>query len=116
MDCIFCKIAAKEIPAKIIYEDQNIIAFDDINPITPEHILVIPKKHISSIEDITSDDTEIISAMFDAVKNIAKLNNLSKEGYRLIVNNGIAAGQEVLHLHMHILGGKKTLGPMISKG
>ncbi len=115
MNCIFCKIAAKEIPSQLIYESETISAFNDINPAAPEHILVIPKKHIASIEDISQADKDIISEMFEAVKEIAKIRNLTENGYRLIINNGRAAGQEVFHLHLHILGGKKNLGPMLSE-
>lgn len=115
MSCIFCKIVSREIPAEIVYEDAAVMAFNDINPLAPEHILVIPKKHIESVGHITAGDSEIAAAMFLAVKEIAEQKNLSEDGYRLIINNGSAAGQEVFHLHMHILGGKKKLGPMLSK-
>ena len=90
------------------------MAFNDINPVAPEHILIVPKKHIESVDDISINDKDITSAMFDAVKEIAVVKNLSDDGYRLIINNGKAAGQEVFHLHMHILGGKKKLGPMLA--
>lgn len=113
MNCIFCKIASGEIPAQIVYENETVLAFNDISPITPEHILIIPKKHITSVDDITKADAGISSAMFEAAMEISKIKNLSGKGYRLIINNGKAAGQEVFHLHMHILGGKDTLGPML---
>ncbi len=115
MSCIFCKIISKEIPAQLVYENETILAFNDINPASPVHILVIPKKHIESVDNISAEDSSITAAMFEGVKEIAKLKNLSEDGYRLIVNNGRAAGQEVFHLHFHILGGKKSLGPMLSK-
>jgi len=114
MDCIFCKIVAKEIPAKIVYENDYIIAFYDINPITREHILIIPKKHISSIDNISDTDRDISAALFTAARDIAKLKNMQDDGYRIIINNGKAAGQEVFHLHLHILGGEKNLGPMLA--
>jgi histidine triad (HIT) family protein len=114
MECIFCKIASKVIPAQIIFENENILAFNDIKPAAPVHILIIPKKHIESIKDISSDDKDIIAGMFTAISEIADIKNLSDEGYRLIINNGKAAGQEVFHLHIHLLGGKKKLGPMLS--
>ena len=115
MDCIFCKIAAGEIPSVKVYESENVLAFKDINPVAPEHILIIPKKHISNIEDITGDDSMDIAELFLAAKEISRERTLVEKGYRLIVNNGKAAGQEVLHLHMHIIGGKDYLGPMIAK-
>ena len=114
MNCIFCKIVAKEIPAKIVYENDYVLAFYDINPITHEHILIIPKKHISSIDHISDDDRDISAALFTAARDIAKLKNMQDDGYRIIINNGKAAGQEVFHLHLHILGGEKSLGPMLA--
>ena len=114
MDCIFCKIVSREIPAKIVYENDYVMAFYDINPITAEHILIIPKKHISSIDNISDADKDISAELFSAAREIAKLKNMQTDGYRVIINNGRAAGQEVFHLHLHILGGEKNLGPMIS--
>lgn len=115
MDCIFCKIASGQIPAEKVYESENILAFKDINPVAPEHILIIPKKHISNVEDITADDSMHVAELFFAAKEISSERSLADKGYRLIINNGKAAGQEVFHLHMHIIGGKNSLGPMILK-
>ena len=109
MDCVFCKIANKDISAKIIYEDKNILAFPDINPITPTHILVIPKKHISSINDLGENDKELMGELFLAAQKIAKDKNVEKTGYRLIFNVGKDAGQSISHIHLHLLGGKKLL-------
>jgi len=114
MDCIFCKIISKEIPAQIVYENDKIIAFNDINPVAAEHILIIPKKHISSIDNISDADKDINSALFEAAREIAKLKGMQDDGYRIIINNGKAAGQVVFHLHLHLLGGEKNLGPMLS--
>ena len=114
MDCIFCKIVSKEIPAKVVYENDKILAFYDINPIASEHILIIPKKHISSIDNISDTDKDISAALFEAVREIAKLKGMQDVGYRIIINNGKAAGQEVFHLHLHLVGGEKNLGPMLS--
>ncbi len=114
MDCIFCKIASGQIPSEKVYESENVIAFKDINPVAPEHILIIPKKHISNIEDITGEDTPHITELFIAAKEISKERALIDKGYRIIINNGKSAGQEVPHLHMHIIGGKDHLGPMIT--
>ncbi len=106
-DCIFCKIANKEINSEFVYEDDEIIAFKDVNPQAPIHILVIPKKHIKSIIDLTDEDEMLVGKMYTAVRKIAKKLNIEESGFRLIVNCGKDAGQEVPHLHFHILAGKK---------
>lgn len=106
-DCIFCKIANKEINSDFVYEDDEIIAFKDINPQAPIHILVIPKKHIESIIDLTDEDEMLVGKMYTAVRKIAKKLNIEESGFRLIVNCGKDAGQEVPHLHFHIMAGKK---------
>ena len=98
-DCIFCKIANKEINSDFVYEDDEIIAFKDINPQAPIHILVIPKKHIESIIDLTDEDEMLVGKMYTAVRKIAKKLNIEESGFRLIVNCGKDAGQEVPHLH-----------------
>ncbi|HOP29135.1 MAG TPA: histidine triad nucleotide-binding protein [Spirochaetota bacterium] len=115
MDCIFCKIASGQIPSEKVYESERVLAFKDINPVAPEHILIIPKKHISDIEELNGDDSGDIAEILFAAKEIARERSLTEKGYRLILNNGKAAGQEVFHLHMHIIGGKDYLGPMIVK-
>ena len=106
-DCIFCKIANKEIPTDFVYEDEKIVAFKDINPQAPIHILVIPKKHIESIVDLKDEDEMLVGKMFTVVRKIAKEYNIEESGFRLIVNCKEDAGQEVPHLHFHILAGKK---------
>ena len=106
-DCIFCKIANKEIPTDFVYEDEKIVAFKDINPQAPIHILVIPKKHIESIVDLKDEDEILVGKMFTVVRKIAKEYNIEESGFRLIVNCKEDAGQEVPHLHFHILAGKK---------
>ncbi len=115
MDCIFCKIINNEIPAEKIYESDNVIAFNDINPVAPVHILIIPKKHIENLNDITVEDRVILSDLLLAAKDIAAKQGLDESGYRVITNNGKSAGQEVFHLHMHLIGGRDSLGPMISR-
>ncbi len=108
MDCIFCKIIKKEIPSKIVYEDEKIIGFEDINPMAPIHILIIPKEHIPMIDDVEEKHSKLIGDMILVAKNIAKKKGLSeKNGYRLVFNNGKDAGQEVFHIHLHLLGGRK---------
>ena len=105
-DCIFCKIINGEIPSQKVYEDDEILAFKDINPLAPVHILVIPKKHIESAKDLTEKDEKVIGKIFTVIKNLAKENNL-ENGYRIVNNCGEDGGQEVKHLHFHLLGGRK---------
>ena len=106
-DCIFCKIIKKEIPSSIVYEDDEIIAFKDINPQAPVHILVIPKKHIESLLSLKEDDELLIGKIYTVINKIAKQEGIDEKGFRVIVNCGEDGGQEVKHLHYHILGGKK---------
>ena len=106
-DCIFCKIIKREIPSSIVYEDSDIIAFRDVNPQAPIHILVIPKKHINSLIDLKEEDELLVGKIYTVINKIAKKENIDKDGFRVIVNCGENGGQEVKHLHFHILGGKK---------
>lgn len=106
-DCIFCKIINKEIPSNIVYEDNEILAFRDINPAAPVHILVIPKRHISSLVDLKEEDELLIGRIYTVINKIAKQEGIDGKGFRVIVNCGEDGGQEVKHLHFHILGGKK---------
>lgn len=105
-DCIFCKIVKGKIPSEKVYEDDEILAFKDINPVAPVHILVIPKKHIASADDIEEVDEAVIGKIFTVIKRIAKENNLTN-GYRIVNNCGEDGRQEVKHLHFHLLGGRK---------
>ena len=102
--CLFCKIIKKEIPSNVILEDENYLAFHDINPKAPVHILAIPKMHIDSFNDLTP---EVMSGMTSFIQEIATITNIDKSGYRVITNIGENGGQEVGHLHFHILGGAK---------
>ena len=106
MDCIFCKIVAGEIPSTKVYEDESILAFRDINPEAPVHVLVIPKLHIASANDITEETSCIVAHIFECIPKIAKEEGL-EGGYRIITNIGDDGGQSVHHMHFHILGGKK---------
>ena len=106
-NCIFCKIIKKEIPSTIVYEDDEILAFRDINPVAPVHILVIPKKHISYLTDLEKEDELLIGKIYTAINKIVKQEEIDQKGFRVIVNCGEDGGQEVKHLHFHILGGKK---------
>lgn len=112
-DCIFCKIINKEVPSTIVYEDEDVIAFKDIHPVTPVHILVIPKKHISSLVDLKEEDEAIIGKIYTVINKIAKQEGILDKGFRVIVNCGEDGGQVVKHIHFHLLGGKK-LGVKIS--
>ncbi len=114
-DCVFCKIAKGDIPSSKVFEDENILAFNDINPCAPVHILVIPKKHIESIESLEGKELSTFSQIFKSIKLIASSKGLDKSGYRIIVNNGNDAHQEVKHLHFHILGGCDLGGKLIFK-
>ena len=105
-NCLFCKIIAGEIPSTKVYEDEKVFAFRDINPQAPVHILIVPKKHLDSANEIGEDNLEDVAACFAAVPKIAAAEGLS-EGYRIINNCGAAAGQTVMHLHFHLIGGKE---------
>ncbi len=106
MDCIFCKIVNGEIPSSKVYEDDTVLAFNDINPYAPVHILVIPKKHIGSAVELTKEDNDLIAHIFEVIRIIAEEQNL-ENGFRLVSNVGEDGGQTVKHLHFHILGKKK---------
>ena len=104
-DCIFCKIAAGEIPSACLYEDENVFAFRDINPQAPVHFLVIPKEHIASVAELNAENSVIVSKCFEVIAKVAAQEGL-ESGYRVISNCGPDAGQTVPHLHFHVLGGK----------
>lgn len=106
-DCLFCKIIKKKIPSTIVYEDDEILAFKDIHPVAPVHILVIPKKHISSLVDLKPEDEALIGRIYSIINKIAKQENVFESGFRVIVNCGEDGGQEVKHLHFHLIGGKR---------
>lgn len=111
MDCLFCKIAQGNISATVVFEDQHIIAFRDIKPQAPTHILVIPKCHISTINDAQDKDVELLGAMILCAKKLAKEEELSEQGYRLVFNVNSGGGQEVYHIHLHLLGGRQMTWP-----
>ena len=106
MDCIFCKIIAGDIPSTKVYEDETVYAFRDINPQAPTHILVIPKAHIASVNELTGDNSAVVAHIFEVIPKIAAAEGL-KNGYRVVSNCGPDAGQTVFHLHFHILGGQE---------
>lgn len=114
MPTIFSKIVAREIPAEIVYQDDRVTAFKDINPSAPVHILIIPNKEIPTVDDVTPEDEAVLGHLFIVAKEVARQLGIADSGYRLIVNCKSDGGQEVFHLHMHLLGGRK-LGPMLAK-
>lgn len=113
MDCIFCKIVEGSIPSKKVYETDSVFAFQDIQPSAPVHILIIPKKHIATMNDVQPEDSALIAELFEAARHIAKEQGIADAGYRLVNNVNSEGGQVVYHLHIHLLGGKK-LGPLLA--
>ena len=107
MECIFCKIAAGEIPADIVFQDEDFVAFNDINPQAPVHMLLIPRRHIASISDVQPEDAALIGRMMITAARVAEKQGLGMTGYRLAFNFGVDANLVVLHLHLHIVGGRK---------
>ena len=105
-DCLFCKILNGDIPADVVYETDKVLAFRDVNPQAPTHVLIIPRRHIAMINDISSDDAQEVGLLFAAAGEIAKAEGFSDDGYRVVMNCGEAAGQTVFHLHLHLLGGR----------
>lgn len=105
-DCLFCKILAGDIPADIVFESETAIAFRDINPQAPTHVVIIPRQHIATINDIGVEDQPVVGSLFSAAREIAKKEGLSEEGYRVVMNCNARAGQTVFHLHLHLLGGR----------
>ncbi len=110
MDCLFCKIIAGEIPSAKVYEDDTVFAFNDIDPQAPVHILIVPKVHIASADDITSDNSGVIAHIFEVAAALAKEKGLS-DGYRIVNNCGDSAGQSVKHIHFHLMGGREFTWP-----
>ena len=107
MSCIFCQIANKEIPSNFVYETENIVAFRDLNPQAPVHILIVPKMHITSMNDINSENSKVVAEIFRAVNIIAEKEGIKESGYRVISNCGDDGCQSVKHLHFHLVGGRK---------
>ncbi|MBS1115179.1 MAG: hit [Nitrospirae bacterium] len=110
-DCLFCRISAKKIPAKLVYEDRNAVAFEDIQPQAPVHVLIVPKKHISTSLDITDEDDGLIGHLFRIAGQIAKEKGIAERGFRLLMNTNPEAGQSVYHIHLHLLGGRQMHWP-----
>jgi histidine triad (HIT) family protein len=114
-DCLFCKIANKEIPAKIVHEDERTIAFRDINPAAPTHVLIIPKTHIASMDDVDAEHEADMGYLFRVASLVARAEGLTR-GYRVVMNAGPDAGQSVFHVHLHLVGGKPLGWPPFPRG
>jgi histidine triad (HIT) family protein len=106
-DCIFCKIIKGDIPCSKVYEDDKILAFDDIQPMTPVHVIIIPKKHIATFMDIDDKDIDVTNNLISAAQKVARMKKISDRGFRTVINCNAEGGQVVFHLHMHLLGGRK---------
>ena len=111
MDCLFCKIARGEIPANIIYRDEDVIAFDDITPKAPHHKLIIPLKHMATLNDLEPEDTQLAGHLVQTAAHLARELGIADDGYRLIMNCNAGAGQTVFHVHLHLLGGRPMHWP-----
>jgi histidine triad (HIT) family protein len=110
-ECLFCKIVARTIPAALIYEDDLVVAFDDINPQAPTHTLVIPRKHVASIAELQDSDVGLLGHLMLTGNKIATLKGIADAGYRFVINTGVDGGQTVFHLHLHVLGGRHMAWP-----
>ena len=110
-DCIFCKIAAGEIPANVVFENDNVMVFHDLQPQAPTHLLIIPKRHIATINDCVDEDERLLGQMILTAKAMAASHDLSESGYRLIFNVNAGGGQAVYHIHLHLLGGRQMTWP-----
>ena len=109
--CLFCRIVTGEIPADIVWSDQDLLAFRDINPQAPTHLLLIPRKHIASVSDLSAEDAEAMGKLFLAAKELAQEEGIEEGGYRMVVNAGPDAGQTVFHIHLHLMGGRGMRWP-----
>jgi len=105
-DCIFCRIASRQAPAKVVFEDDVVVAFEDLHPQAPVHLLVIPRRHLVSLKDAAPDDEPMLGRLFTVAARLARERGLESRGYRTVINNGSWAGQSVDHLHVHVMGGR----------
>ena len=110
-DCLFCKIVAGAVPAKLVYQDDLIVAFRDINPVAPTHILLIPRRHVAGLDDAETSDQSLLGALLLAARQLARDEGLAEGGYRVVTNTGHNAGQSVPHLHFHLIGGRAMRWP-----
>ena len=109
--CLFCKIVNKEVPAKLLFEDDDVVAFHDINPGAPTHVLVIPKRHVASLNDVGPAEAELLGKIVVAGRRVAEETGIADKGYRVVINTGPSAGQSVFHIHMHVIGGRAMSWP-----
>ncbi len=107
MECVFCRIVAGELPSDTLYQDDEVMAFRDINPLAPTHVLIIPKRHIASLAELSDDETSVIGHMTKVANQLARQEGVAEKGYRLVLSSGEDGGQVVPHLHMHLLGGRR---------
>ncbi len=110
-ECLFCKVWAREIPSKEVHRDDEVMAFEDIRPVAPVHVLVIPKEHIPTVRDVKPEHAQLLFRMVDLANQVARERQVSRDGYRLVINTGPQAGQSVYHLHLHLLGGRSMGWP-----
>jgi histidine triad (HIT) family protein len=110
-DCVFCRIAASDIPAQLIYQDDRVVAFRDLNPQAPVHVLLIPREHVVSVAESDAGHEPLFGSLFSAAREVARAEGVEQGGYRLVLNSGADAGQSVLHLHLHLLGGRRMTWP-----
>ncbi|MEO5368875.1 MAG: histidine triad nucleotide-binding protein [Magnetococcus sp. DMHC-1] len=113
-ECVFCKIAQGEIPSRMVYEDDRVVAFHDINPQAPVHVLVIPRQHVTSLDSMTQHDRDMAGYLLERTAHVARELRLADSGYRVSINTGVHGGQEVFHIHLHILGGR-PIGPLAAR-
>jgi histidine triad (HIT) family protein len=109
--CLFCRIANKQLPSNIVYEDDDVVAFHDINPQAPVHVLIVPRKHIATLNDVQPADADLLGHMFQVAKKMAEQNGVAQNGYRTVFNVNEDAGQTVFHLHLHVIGGRRLSWP-----
>ena len=111
-DCVFCKIVSKDIPSDIVYEDEMVVSFRDLEPQAPVHVLIVPKKHIKSLNDLAPEDKDLLShVMVDVIPELAKIFKIADNGFRVVINTGVEGGQTVEHLHFHLIGGRSMQWP-----
>lgn len=110
-ECVFCRISRGEIPATVVHEDEDLLVFEDLNPQAPTHLLIIPRAHIASVDDLRDDERELAGGLFLAARDVARSRGVAEDGYRLVVNTGRDGGQTVDHLHVHLLAGRPLSWP-----
>lgn len=110
-NCLFCRIASGEVPAELVYSDDDVVAFRDISPQAPTHLLIIPRKHIASVHELESEDTELMGALVQVASVLAAEEGIAEDGYRMVVNAGADGGQTVFHIHLHLMGGRPMTWP-----